>query len=528
MTTPQPVPEPDTDVPLLAMTGIHKSYGGVAAVRGADLRITRPGVVHTLMGQNGCGKSTMLGVLSGQIRPDAGTLRLRGDDIRLRGPVDAVSRGIAMVTQETALALDLTVAENILLGRMVRTARGVDWAASRRRAASVLAQLDLEYDPRAMVRRLRPDQRQLVEIARALSLDPHLLILDEPTSTLTDDEVDRLFEAVDQLRQRRVSVLFVSHRLDEVFRISDELTVMRDGRTVSAGPAERYTTGTLMRDMVGETDLGVGVRRPAGEPAAPPDADPLLVIRGLSSPGAFDAVDLDLHRGKVVGVAGLVGSGRTELLETIFGARTSVSGTMTLAGRPHRPAGPRSGIAAGIGYVPPDRKTQGVALGMAVGDNVTMVATHRRSRLRTVDRRATVSLAKRLSGLMRLFVTLSRRTGTLSGGNQQKVVLAKWLGAEPRVLLLDDPTRGVDVAAKAEIHAHLRRLASEGLALLVTSSEIPELITLCDEIVVLHRGQVVRRIEGETTESQVTAAAAGVALAADTPRARVVPTGATS
>ncbi|MFI1705013.1 sugar ABC transporter ATP-binding protein [Streptomyces griseoruber] len=518
MTTPQTEQRRDTDAPLLAMTAIHKSYGGVAAVRGADLRITGPGLVHTLMGQNGCGKSTMLGVLSGQIRPDAGTLRLHGTDVRFRGPLEAVRRGIAMVTQETALALDLTVAENILLGRMARTARGVDWAASRRRAAAVLAQLGLDYDPRAVVRRLRPDQRQLVEIARALSLDPHLLILDEPTSTLTDDEVERLFAVVDGLRRRQVSVLFVSHRLDEVLHLSDELTVMRDGRTVSAGPAERYTTATLLADMVGETDLGAGTLRPddrSGQPAdadadPAPGAEPLLSVRGLSFPGAFDGVDLDLRRGKVVGVAGLVGSGRGELLETIFGARPPGSGTMTLAGRPHRPAGPRSAIAAGIGYVPPDRRTQGVALGMAVGDNVTMVATHRHSRLRSVDRRTAVSLAKRLSGLMRLSVTLSRRVATLSGGNQQKVVLAKWLGAQPRVLLLDDPTRGVDVAAKAEIHAHLRRLASQGLALLVTSSEIPELITLCDEIVVLNRGRLVGRFAGEATESLVTAAAVGV------------------
>ncbi|MDX2546962.1 sugar ABC transporter ATP-binding protein [Streptomyces sp. WI04-05B] len=515
MTTPQTEQRRDADAPLLAMTGIHKSYGGVTAVRGAGLRITGPGLVHTLMGQNGCGKSTMLGVLSGQIRPDAGTLRLNGTDVRLRSPLEAVRRGIAMVTQETALALDLTVAENILLGRMARTARGVDWAASRRRAASVLAQLGLDYDPRTVVRRLRPDQRQLVEIARALSLEPHLLILDEPTSTLTDDEVERLFAAVDGLRRRQVSVLFVSHRLDEVFRLSDELTVMRDGRTVSAGPAGRYTAATLMADMVGGRDLGAGTLHPADgsrEQAAAepgPAAEPLLSVRGLSSPGAFDGIDLDLRRGKVVGVAGLVGSGRGELLETIFGARPPGSGTMTLAGRPHRPAGPRSAIAAGIGYVPPDRRTQGVALGMAVGDNVTMVATHRHSRLRTVDRRSAASLAKRLSGLMRLSVTLSRRVATLSGGNQQKVVLAKWLGAQPRVLLLDDPTRGVDVAAKAEIHAHLRRLAAQGLALLVTSSEIPELITLCDEIVVLNRGRLAGRFAGEATESLVAAVAAG-------------------
>jgi ABC-type sugar transport system ATPase subunit len=498
------------DVPLLELVDIHKAYGGVRAIRGASLEITGAGAIHTLIGQNGCGKSSMLGVLSGQIQADRGEIRIAGERVRFRDSADAVRHGIAMVSQETALADHLSVAENILMGRLVRQGGTINWAASRRRAKEVMAKLGLGYDPSWIVGRLRPDQRQMVEIARAISLDTKVLILDEPTSSLTEDEVHELFEAVRQLARNGVGVLFVSHRLVEVFDLSTELTVMRDGRTVAAGPVEAFTTQTLVDKMVGGVDLRGGPVQDSG-PAAQDERVPALELRGLSSPGCVEDVSLKLCPGKVVGIAGLVGSGRNELLEAMFGVRPISGGTMLIDGTPVTRSSPRASIAAGVGYMPPDRKTQGAVLSMSVTDNVTMVATHTKSRLLAPRVRRERSLAKRLADSVNLrSASLSQTVKTLSGGNQQKVVFCKWIASQPRVLLLDDPTRGVDVSAKADIHTQLRQAAADGLSLLVTSSETPELIDLCDEVLVMYRGTVSHRFNrDQLREAEIATAAAG-------------------
>lgn len=495
--------------PLLELVGIHKAYGGVKAIRGAGLQISRAGAIHTLIGQNGCGKSSMLGVLSGQIQPDSGEIRIAGERVRFRDSADAVRHGIAMVSQETAVADHLSVTENVLMGRMVRRGGTISWSASRRRTKEVLARLGLDYDPGWIVGRLRPDQRQMVEIARAISLDTRVLILDEPTSSLTEDEVHELFTAVRELAGNGVGVLFVSHRLVEVFDLSTELTVMRDGRTVDAGPVDRFTTQTLVDKMVGGVDL-------RGQPVQPhrPVADDTtasLEVRGLSSPGVVEDVSLKLCAGKVVGVAGLVGSGRSELLEAMFGIRPISAGAMLVDGQPFAKPSPRASIAAGIGYLPPDRKTQGLVLSMSVADNVTMVATHTKSRLVPPNLRKERSTTRRLADTVKLrSASLSQTVKTLSGGNQQKVAYCKWIASGPRVLLLDDPTRGVDVSAKAEIHTQLRQSAADGLALLVTSSEIPELIDLCDEVLVMYRGTISHRFNREQLrEAEIATAAAG-------------------
>ena len=495
--------------PLLELVDIHKAYGGVKAIRGSDLKITRAGAIHTLIGQNGCGKSSMLGVLSGQIQPDSGEIRVAGERVRFRDSVDAVRHGIAMVSQETAVADHLSVTENVLMGRMVRRGGAISWSASRRRTKEVLARLGLDYDPSWIVGRLRPDQRQMVEIARAISLDTRVLILDEPTSSLTEDEVHELFTAVRELASNGVGVLFVSHRLVEVFALSTELTVMRDGRTVDSGPVDRFTTQTLVDKMVGGVDLRgrpVQPRHPVAD-----DRSASLEVRGLSSPGSVEDISLTLRPGKVVGVAGLVGSGRSELLEAMFGIRPVSGGAVLVDGQPFRKPSPRASIAAGIGYMPPDRKTQGLVLSMSVADNVTMVATHRKSRLVPPNRRKERATALRLADSVRLrSASLSQTVKTLSGGNQQKVVFCKWIASGPRVLLLDDPTRGVDVSAKAEIHTQLRQAAADGLALLVTSSEIPELIDLCDEVLVMYRGTITHRFNREQLrEAEIATAAAG-------------------
>jgi ABC-type sugar transport system ATPase subunit len=502
------------EVPLLELAGIEKSYSGIRALRGAHLTISRPGTVHTLIGQNGCGKSSLLGILSGQLQPDGGQIRIGGRPARIGSPVDAVRQGIAMVSQETAVAEDLSIAENVLMGRLVRGPGGIDWKASRARAREVLGRLGVDYDPRFVVGRLRPDQKQMVEIARAISLDAKVLILDEPTSSLTDDEVAQLFAAIRELAHRGVAVLFVSHRLAEVFEISDEITVMRDGLTVCSGPASGFTSGSLVDAMVGGVDLHGGpvTSASASTAAAEPGAKrPLLEARRLSSADVVRDVDLQLRPGRLVGVAGLVGSGRSELLEAIFGVRPVTGGTITVDGTPWRHASPRACIAAGIGYIPPDRKLQGLVLPMSVASNLTMVATHARSRLLPPGGRRERALARRLAdGVKMRAASMSVPVRSLSGGNQQKAVFCKWMATRPRVLLLDDPTRGVDVAAKAEIHTQLRQAAADGLALLVTSSEIPELVDLCDEVLVMHRGTVTHRFGREQlSETTIATAAAG-------------------
>ncbi len=495
--SPAAVPGGASGVPVLEVRGVQKRYGGVRALRGADLRLARPGAVHCLIGENGSGKSTLLGVLSGQVQPDAGEVRLDGEPVSFSSPPAAVRAGIAMVSQETAIAPHLSVAENVLLGeRLVRRRGRIDWPATRRRAQEVLDRLHLDYDVELPVVRLRPDQRQMVEIARAVSIDARVLILDEPTSFLSLDEVDRLFAAVRDLSANGVATIFVSHRLPELFAIAHEVTVLRDGATVSSGPIAEYTPDRIVHDMVGEAHEAPAGRtaRERVETAAPPRLEAVDVADAVG----VRSVTLEVAPGEIVGIAGLAGSGRSELLELIFGARAMAAGTVSVDGRPVRHHDPTAAIAAGIGFVPAERKVDGVVLTMSVFDNLDMAAAGsaawwRRPRGRRDDDAA----ARVIAGLRVKTDSSAALVGTLSGGNQQKVALGKWLVNEPRVLLLEEPTRGVDVRAKAEIHALLRGLAEEGMGLLVSSSENDELLTLCDRILVMYRGEVVAKLSAD-------------------------------
>jgi len=498
--------------PLLALSEVAKRFGGVQALDGACMTVSRPGVVHALAGENGSGKSTMLRILSGQIRADSGIVALAGEPVAFDEPADALKAGIAMVSQETSVAGNLSVAENVLLGHLVRGRRGVDWPATHRRAADILARLELDYDTRWLVGRMRPDQRQLIEIARAMSTDVRVLILDEPTSSLTDDEVEGLFKAVGQLKRNGMATLFVSHRLDEVFSLSDEITVLRDGSTVAGGAISKFTKESLVTLMIGHAPATASERdRPGG--ARPGEAEPALTLQAVSVTGTLRDIDLDIFPGEIVGVAGLVGAGRSELLETIFGLRNPDGGQMRRSGRPFTPTNPQSAVAQGVGYLPPERRTQGVVLSMSVGDNLTMVETAKDWRLRRPSgnaARAAFANACKSVGLR----APSRRVlvGTLSGGNQQKVAIAKWLEVKPSVLLLDEPTRGVDVGAKDEIHAHLKAAAARGMAQLVSSSDNTELLDLCDRIVVMFRGRIVASLpRREATEAALTRIAGGEA-----------------
>ena len=492
--------------PLLTMTCVHKRFGGVRALRGADLEVSKPGVVHALLGQNGCGKSTLLGVLSGQLRADEGTMELNGHRVTFHSPVSALAHGVAMVSQETAVAPDLTVAENVLLGRLAGSRAAISWKKTKLQAQEALEQIGADYALDCPVRALRPDQRQMVEIARALSTRAKVLVLDEPTSSLSDDEVEGLFAAIRRLTASGVSVVFVSHRLDEVFSIADEITVLRDGLTVAQGEAMGYGPAGAVEAMVGEVDLTV--TRQAFDEDTTEAA--VLSVRNVTAPGCLRDVSLDVREGEVVGLAGLVGSGRSELLEAVFGVRATEAGTVSVAGAELGKRSPRTSIKHGIGFLPPDRKSQGLVLGMSVRHNISMTATCMQGRWKSPRRSAEQDLCKDVAAAVNIVAPLESIVGNLSGGNQQKVALAKWLVRAPKVLLLDEPTRGVDVAAKADIHQHLRDAAAQGLGLLVSSSENDELLALCDRILVLYRGQVVAALTGdEATEARLASLTGG-------------------
>ncbi len=491
--------------PVLTATKMHKRYGGVHALRGASLEVF-PGEIHTLVGENGSGKSTLLKLLSGQVQPDAGSITFAGAPASFRDPADALHKGIATVTQETTLAPDLSIAENVFLGhRMARRGGFIDWARTRTLAAAALERLSLDLDPSQPARRLRPDQQQMVEIARALSFDARVLILDEPTSSLTDDEVEALFGIVRKLGGEGVATIFVSHRLNEVFEIADRVTVLRDGHTVGSGAASEFDERRLVELMVGRA-----VEETEPQESREDQGESVLAVRGLTRPREFADVSLSVAPGEIVGLAGLVGAGRSELLETLFGLRTA-RGSVRVAGREVSYRHPRQAIHDGVAFVPADRKRQGLVLDMSVSENLMMASTARMLRLRYP------SPAREGAAVQETIEQLRIRThspgapvSTLSGGNQQKVVLGKWLMTKPRVLMLDEPTRGVDVGAKAEIYRLLLGAAQRGIGILVSSSENPELLTLCDRILVMYRGRVAASLSrSEATEARIAHVAGG-------------------
>lgn len=478
---------------ILAASEIHKRFGGVHALRGARLELQH-GEVHALVGENGSGKSTLLRILSGQIRADSGWTVLDGREVVLPNPTIALRHGIVTVTQETTLVPDLSIAENVFLGRRMSRARvGIDWKSTNHRALEVLRRLNLDLNPATHVRRLRPDQQQMVEIARALSMDARIFILDEPTSALTDDEVEALFRIVRRLREERVAIVFVSHRLNEVFAIADRITVLRDGLTVGSRPAAEFDKRSLISLMIGREQEESAVhtaRSRAGQAA--------LGVRHLTLPGVLDDVNLEVTPGEIVGLAGLVGAGRSEVLESIFGLHREAMGRFELAGKPVRFRSPRQAVKRGLAFVPSDRKLLGLVLSQSVRENVMMVCTALTWRLRHPSIRSEMRIVHQaLRNLQIQASSTQASVSTLSGGNQQKVVLAKWLALKPKVMMLDEPTRGVDVGAKAEIYRLLREAAETGIGILVSSSETPELLTLCDRVLVMFRGRIMASLSRE-------------------------------
>jgi ABC-type sugar transport system ATPase subunit len=491
---------------LVQASGLRKSYGGVRALRGVDFELYA-GEIHALVGENGSGKSTLLRILSGQLAPDAGTVALGGDPVRFGDAAAAMQAGIATVTQETTLVPHLSVAENIFLGpRKPRRWYGIDWRSTRAHAKQIIDRLELAIGPDDRVGDLRPDQQQMVEIARALSMEARVVILDEPTSALTDDEVGTLFAAVRTLRQQQVAVAFVSHRMKEVFDLVDRVTVLRDGSRVGTGPISEFTRDGLVSLMIGR-ELGT---LELGEHAQV-SRNPVLRVRGFSVPGRVHDVDLEVEKGEIVGIAGLVGAGRSALLEALFGGAPRAAGSVEIDGRPAVCRDTRTAMRHGLGYVPAERKTLGLVQDMTVRENLLMAEGSRTWRLRRPSRaRENKMVADAIARLGIVTDSMDSPVGRLSGGNQQKVVLAKWLAIGPKVLLLDEPTRGVDVGSKAEIYKLLDQIKEGGVGILVSSSETPELRLLCDRILVMYRGRIVASLSREeATEARIAQYAIG-------------------
>jgi D-xylose transport system ATP-binding protein len=502
-------------MPLLELQSIGKDFPGVRALDGVSLAV-EAGEIHALCGENGAGKSTLLKILSGYYPAGsfAGAIRLRGRDVRFDGIRDAEHHGVALIAQELALVPEMSVAENLFLGRestrrgLLRTA---DMEIAARRA---LGRVGLDVDPRLPVRRFGIGAQQLVEIAKALSKQAAILVLDEPTAALPEDDARRLHALLRELCAHGTACLYVSHRLEEVFALADRITVLRDGRTVASAPRVEFTLAEVIRHMVGR-DVVPADRR-AG--AAPPREVLLHVecwtVHDAENPrrAALENAGLTLHAGEILGVAGLMGAGRTALLASLFGAaRGAVRGRLQLAGRaseqPFR--SPREAVAAGVMLVSEDRRRFGLVPEASVLENLTLATLRACRRRGLLDASALAARAgQQVEALHVRATSLRQRVLQLSGGNQQKVVLGKWLLAQPRVLLLDEPTRGVDVGAKAEIHRLIRDLASRGLGMVVVSSDLPELLSLSDRMIVLNQGRVAAQLEGDALNPETIMAAA--------------------
>ena len=483
----------------LTFNDLHKAFGAVQALRGVTFSVAR-GEAHACVGENGAGKSTLLKILAGIVRPDRGDVRLDDVPLNFSGPRDALSRGIGMVYQERLTFPSLSVTANIFAGREIVGRGGrLDEPAMRARTRALLDQLHVPISPDVRMEHVSAAHAQLVEVARALAFDCQVLVLDEPTTSLTDAEVDHLFRVLADLKTRGVTILFVSHRLPEVFRLCDRITVMRDGAFV--GTCDRATTApeTIVRSMVGR-EPPERVSRAAVADAGPPR----LSIRGLTRRPWFERVSIDVRSGEIVGVFGLVGSGRSEVLETVFGLARPDEGSVALDGKDVAIGSARDAARAGLALVPEDRQRLGLFFNLSLRDNLVLPRAVKAG-VGRIHRAEEEAIARaQVSDLAIKTPTLSRLPDTLSGGNQQKIVAGKWLATGPRVLLLDEPTKGVDVGAKFEIHNIIRARAAEGMACLVVSSDLPEILALADRIIVMREGRVRGELAGrEATDEAV-------------------------
>jgi rhamnose transport system ATP-binding protein len=495
--------------PIIALRDASKSYGAVRAVREATIAL-RPGEVRALVGENGAGKSTIVRLLAGVTRPDTGSVAVDGEPADFHGPADARDAGIAVIYQEPTVFPDLSVAENVMMGRQpLSGARRIDRRALHDQVQGLLDRLGVRLDADQPVRGLSIADQQIVEIAKALSFDARVLIMDEPTAALSGPEVERLFAVVRALQESGAAVLFISHRLDEVFAICDTVTVMRDGAVVHDAAVADMTTDEMVRRMVGRE---LGALYPKQDAQV---GERVLEVKRLTREGVFFDVSFEVRAGEIVALAGLVGAGRSEVARAIFGIDRTDAGHVEVSGRKLPPGRPLAAMQAGIAFVPEDRRMQGLVMDLSIARNATLTRMRALTRLGLIRAGAENRLAREWAQRLQLkYHRLDDPVGFLSGGNQQKVVLAKWLATEPKLLILDEPTRGVDVGTKAEVHRLMGELAGRGLAVLMISSELPEVLGMADRVLVMHEGRLTTELSrDEADEERVIRAATGVQAA---------------
>jgi rhamnose transport system ATP-binding protein len=490
--------------PVIEITGVSKRFDATQALSDVSLALL-PGEVHSLVGENGAGKSTLIKIMTGIHPADAGEMVLDGQPYTPRNAAEAQRRGVAAIYQEPSVFPDLSVAENIFIGHQDQGVV-VDWSTMNEEAARLLSKLDIEIDPRLPAAGLTVAGQQAVEIAKAISLDVRVLIMDEPTAALSAHEVERLFRQVRSLKESGVAVLFITHRLDEIFAVSDRISVFRDGRHISTRPVADVTEDSLVREMVGRDPADFFAR------GDHPEGEVLLRVDGLSRTGVFTDVSFELRRGEVLGFAGLVGAGRTDIALALFGVAPPESGTIELDGDRIDIGSPQEALALGIAYLSEDRRRLGLSVDQSLVANVTLATLDRYTNsLGLIDRnqeRADAQALKERLGIRA--PSLSTPVSQLSGGNQQKTMLAKWLNAHPRVLILDEPTRGIDVGAKADVHMFIDELASSGISIVLISSDLPEVIAMSDRVAVMREGHLTGiYTRGEATQERVMSAAVG-------------------
>ncbi len=468
-------------MPLLKASRVRKAFPGVVALDDVSIDVYG-GRVHALMGENGAGKSTMMKIIAGVYTPDGGTLTFKGESVALKSPRDALDRGIAMIHQELNLLPDMTVAENIWIGREPRNRLGfIDHGQLNRRTRALFDELDIDIDPQVRLGALGIASRQMVEIAKAVSFDSDLLIMDEPTSAITEREVEHLFRIIGELKGRGKAIVYITHKMDEVFTIADDISIFRDGHHIATRPACEFDKQSLIEAMVGRalTQVFPKATVPIGEVA--------LSAKALGRRGAFSDVSFDVRYGEILGFAGLMGSGRTEVMESVFGVFPPDTGELRFDGRPRKIRMPREAIEAGVAFLTEDRKGSGLFLQLSVCENMQISALKRYCKLGFVRQHRVNDECATLCRSLRVKTPgLTETIENLSGGNQQKVLLARWLMNQPKILILDEPTRGVDVGAKAEIHALITQLAKQGVAIIMISSELPEIIGMSDRVAVMH------------------------------------------
>jgi len=510
MTLSNASPPPQGGGPVLSLEHISKSFPGVRALRDVSFTLNA-GEVTALIGENGAGKSTIVKILTGIYVPDEGDVRVGGLPQRFTSPRDSWAAGIAAIHQETVMFDELSVAENIFMGHMPVTATGlVDWPQMRRRAGELLKRIDADFGPDAMLKQLSVAQKHMVEITRALSHEAGLIIMDEPTAALSRNEIDDLFRIIAQLKAEGRAVVFISHKFDEIFRVADAFVCLRDGEKVGSGKIADVTEAKLVSLMVGRPIDQVFPKRDIAIGST------VLKVEGLSNATEFADVSFELRRGEILGFYGLVGAGRSEAMQCLFGMTPPTKGSATLNGAPLAISSPGDAIAAGISYVPEDRQDQGAVLELGIRENVTLASLAAHVKNLFLSRPSELQDVRMLG--RRLDVRAAnweQRLGELSGGNQQKVVIAKWLAAKPKVIILDEPTKGIDVGSKAAVHDFIGELAEEGLAVILVSSELPEIMGLADRVMVMQEGRIVEEFtRGSWSAEDIVAAATGARKAA--------------